>query len=909
MSAGSAQNVEVEHFLRDIERRGSRLHCAAIGQDDTRTHDDVTLLYRQSHLDWRHRDPGGVSQSSTHKDPSAAVAKVQNVASFQRHVRMGFMTVPVSQDLLPCSSAMVPRSRSCHLAGTGDLENKPPAGPTPGLTPTRQPPAKPKRHPSTRLSSNSHTAAPACAQVPVRPADKRSGAPVKKCEAVDVSARKVPPVKPKRNPNTQLSLDSPSAWLAAPSANEPHSLQESQGREEGDSEEPVYIEMVGRSVLRRAVAARSSSSSESDLSEVIYEEMKYPLPEEPEVQPLPPKQYKPGKPVRSSSCCSKATVGVSMCHSSCLPSSSSSTPVPYPVSSCPQPLCAPTLFLIQGIKLPTESADKIPAPFPNLLQHWPPLLAFPQPAAASSGVVIQQRAASAKLGAVSTQTYAGLAPPPYCSSSSSSSTTAVASSTTKLPVLQHGHKESTGSAGAHEDKVRMNGLGVHVGPGPGLQARSHSTPLPPTSQCFHYQHCHPQASHCHQSHRAEKDLVVSHNVKLSCHTMSSTGGSKEGRFARREWDREQEVGVYSAAPSLCTSSALAGSCVTLSPDPPCNPALSAVQRPSSRPLLYCSHTPQQLPYGLLTYQAPLPVSSMLWTYPSSGLKRPPAYQSLRGTAPHLLHSEGRSFSGRSSIPRSGSTAAPPQLGTGSLSREGSVCEAAVDEGPCWSTHRKVSLSHGSRDSERDDGSAGTHVRNKGEQEPGTSGGQSGIPVWCGGVGTEGTVQSSGPQASGHSRLHLPCQTFPSCHWNGELGRLGRPASTSGVRQGSSSVQRQSSLPRGILSQPQLPSPPTCSIPQLQLQLHYQHLAQGAQWQSEASAGTSPHFQRDGKLLEVIERKRCLCKEIKAQRHPERSLYKQDSMPILPSWARTPDATRAATLPCQRQQTVVWDTAI
>ncbi|XP_026580912.1 neuronal tyrosine-phosphorylated phosphoinositide-3-kinase adapter 1-like [Pseudonaja textilis] len=68
-------------------------------------------------------------------------------------------------------------------------------------------------------------------------------------------------------------------------------------------------------------------------------------------------------------------------------------------------------------------------------------------------------------------------------------------------------------------------------------------------------------------------------------------------------------------------------------------------------------------------------------------------------------------------------------------------------------------------------------------------------------------------------------------------------------------------------------------------------------------------QRDGKLLEVIERKRCVCKEIKARHRPERSLYKQESMPVLPSWRRSTESRKSGTPPCRRQQTVLWDTAI
>lgn len=68
-------------------------------------------------------------------------------------------------------------------------------------------------------------------------------------------------------------------------------------------------------------------------------------------------------------------------------------------------------------------------------------------------------------------------------------------------------------------------------------------------------------------------------------------------------------------------------------------------------------------------------------------------------------------------------------------------------------------------------------------------------------------------------------------------------------------------------------------------------------------------ERDGKLLEVIERKRCVCKEIKARHRPERGLCKQESMPILPSWRRGPEPRKSGTPPCRRQHTVLWDTAI
>ncbi|KAG7464585.1 hypothetical protein MATL_G00167170 [Megalops atlanticus] len=743
-----------------------------------------------------------------------------------------------------------------------------------------------------------------------------------------MSGRKVPPLKPKRSPNTHLSFDPRPPRVPPPATPLPRPSQESGAGEEDGEEEPVYIEMVGRAFSRQdtqsatphPATAATTPDSDSDESEAIYEEMKYPLPEESEPRHrLPQKQDKPGAskpakpghgtaphPVSSSSLphqpsSSKPKATVSISHSSPLPSSSSSTPVPQPLASGPQPPRAPTPFLLPGSKGHAEPSNKIPAPFPNLLQHRPPLLAFPQPAAASSGVSVQHKAASAKLGTVSTQASSNTP----ASSSSTSSTSAPSAS--KLPVLQLGPKEASGSAGGQQEKHLGELKDSLLGPAPGLRARSHSTPLPPSSQSsshyahYHHHHPHHHPSHYHHYRKAEKELPTSHSMKLGpqasaqaqTQTQSGGGAAKEGK-----------------------------------------------SRPSSRPLLYRSHTPHPLSHGLPAYQPPPPDSPMLWTYPSVGLKRPPAYDSLRGAQLHSPHPQIAALTGGGGIPKSSSVPAPPQQGkaggrgdTGSLSRDGSGGGASMDEGPYWPMQRKLSFSHGFRETEKEESSrvwnGSTDALPRGDREDrGLSGpgGVSGIPVRSAGgggggsgEGTGGTGPSASMRALGRSGLPLPCQTFPACHRNGELGRLGRSASTSGVRQGSSNVQRQCSLPRDALSQAQTPCTPTLSHQQqlqqqLHLQLQYQHLAQLSQCQPPATGGTTStqaqaQTQRDGKLLEVIERKRCLCKEIKAHRRPERSLCKQDSMPILPSWRRTPEPRKTGTPPCQRQQAVVWDTAI
>lgn len=71
----------------------------------------------------------------------------------------------------------------------------------------------------------------------------------------------------------------------------------------------------------------------------------------------------------------------------------------------------------------------------------------------------------------------------------------------------------------------------------------------------------------------------------------------------------------------------------------------------------------------------------------------------------------------------------------------------------------------------------------------------------------------------------------------------------------------------------------------------------------------PWFHGDHTMLEMIEKKRCLCKEIKARQKTEKGLCKQDSMPILPSWKKNAGAKKYSPPPYSKQQTVFWDTAI
>ncbi|TKS83903.1 Neuronal tyrosine-phosphorylated phosphoinositide-3-kinase adapter 1 [Collichthys lucidus] len=819
-----------------------------------------------------------IVNSSSQNDPSATVGKVRDLASFRRHFRMGFMTMPASQDLSPhsCASAMAPRSQSCHAVGAGDtsLENGDYSD-TQSQHGGRCPPAKPKRHPSTRLSSSSadgrglpETPPPASSHSQSKHSDKKNA--MKKSDSGEIGAKKVPPLKPKRSPSTQLSFDPLPPRVPHSATSLPFQATDSQIQTEDGDDEPVYIEMVGQVFTRDSQTATphpvtpvaTTPDSDSDQSEAIYEEMKYPLQEDRESQRhLPTKHEKlrnskhfhvtPSssssssslpRPSSSSPSYSKPKATVSISHSSPLPSSASSTPVPQVLSASPHTPRAPTPYLLQGNKSESESNTKIPAPFPNLLQHRPPLLAFPQPAAASSGVGVQNKAsASAKMG---TQT-----------SSATTQASTSSSSSSNVPASLSSKESSEGGATKQDKHSRESQLG----PAPGLRARSHSTPLPPSSKStspFSHHHHHPHHRPSHYHHYRKPDRGDS-PVPNKSSSQTSTVQTQTSNHAHT------------------TSSQTSQSSTSSTPTP-----LSSSQRPHSRPHLR-SHTP----HGLPAYKPPSSDSPLLWTYPSGGFRRPPAYESLRGS------SQTPSLQQPSSLTGVGEGACKSNGGSASLqSKVGfmpwdSSASLAADEGSYWPMQRKLSFSHGSRETEKDEGrawngSADALLRmDKEDLGMGSRGGHSGIPVHFGGATSRalghseslaGVDSSPGFRALPRVGLPLPCQTFPACR-NGEVGRLGRSSSAAGVRQvGGGDVQRQSSLPaREALNQ----------------------------------------TQRDGKLLEVIERKRCLCKEIKAHRRPDKSLCKQDSMPILPSWRRTPEPRKTGTPPCQRPQAVVWDTAI
>ncbi|XP_075421071.1 neuronal tyrosine-phosphorylated phosphoinositide-3-kinase adapter 1 isoform X1 [Tenrec ecaudatus] len=845
----------------------------------------MNLLYRKTKLEWRqHKEEEAKRSSSKEVGPAGPAGpgttssgpgvRVRDIASLRRSLRMGFMTMPASQEHTPhpCRSAMAPRSLSCHSVGSMDSVGGGSGDGRRGLTEdssARRPPAKPRRHPSTKLSM-----AGSGAETP----SSKKAASQKPAPESRESSRKVPPQKPRRSPNTQLSVSFDESCPQAPSSragNLPLQRLNRGSRGAGDldtgaqEEEPVYIEMVG-DVFRGGGRSGgclagpplagggptppAGPDSDSEESEAIYEEMKYPLPEE----------AGEGRP------------------SGAHPVTAASLPHQPPHVLQPHAQRRPASAL-PGRRdgTPTKTTPcEIPPPFPNLLQHRPPLLAFPQAKSASR---------------------------------------VPGDGVSRLPVLCHS-KEPGGSALAPQVPAReretpppppLPPAANLLLLGPSGRARSHSTPLPPQGSGqprgerelpnSHSMIC-PRVAGAPAAPSAPaallpgppKDKAVSYTmvysaVKVTTHSVLPVGPP----LGAGEPKTEKEISVLHGM--LCTSSR--------PPVPGKSSPHSGAMGAAAGVLHHraCLAPPHSLPDPTAGSLAPL------WTYPASaaGLKRPPAYESLKAGgvlnkgcgvgAPSPMvkiqlqeqGADGGAFA-RISCAHVIASAGTPE--------EDEEEMGATTFGASWALQRKV-LYGGRKAKELDTEAESARAWNGSAEGPGKVEREdrglaaSGIPVRSQGAeGLLARIHHGGDRGGSRTALPIPCQTFPACHRNGDVTggyRLGRSASTSGVRQAALHTPRPCSQPRDAPSQ----TPPALPLP-LPLPLPPQ-----------------PAHERDGKLLEVIERKRCVCKEIKARHRPDRGLCKQESMPILPSWRRGPEPRKSGTPPCRRQHTVLWDTAI
>ncbi|XP_066565798.1 neuronal tyrosine-phosphorylated phosphoinositide-3-kinase adapter 2 [Amia ocellicauda] len=320
-------------FFQYVEDSGLRAYdglviqnASDIARENDRVRNETNLAYLQEKSEKKRR------QEEAIKRIGEDVARGTDSSYVGKHFRMGFMTMPAPQDRLPhpCGTGFSVRSQSLHSVGGGDEDS---------ANSRKQPPPKPKRDPNTKLSISSETV--------------NTGTTCKAGKDLDASSKprpyseeykKIPPPKPKRNPNTQLSTSFDESYIRnhgtkKSSKKETSSSQTHSPARDTDEDEPVYIEMVGNIL-------RDFKRDDDDQSEAVYEEMKYPIFDD----------------------LGQDSKWPSICNSDHL--------------SCSSPCATPTVPDLEPTKSSMMSTAKgalcdIPAPFPNLLSHRPPLLVFP----------------------------------------------------------------------------------------------------------------------------------------------------------------------------------------------------------------------------------------------------------------------------------------------------------------------------------------------------------------------------------------------------------------------------------------------------------------------------------------------------------------------------------------------------
>ncbi|XP_042163808.1 serine/arginine repetitive matrix protein 2-like [Oncorhynchus tshawytscha] len=249
---------------------------------------------------------------------------------------MGSMTMPAPPQLA-CEPGFAVCSQSLHSVGSNGGGEEEVGSPTS----RKQPPPKPRRDPATKLSISSETVEHSPTLV-CRGCRANPDAP----QGCGEDCKRIPPPKPRRNPKTQLStsfddscirkhIGSKSHSPSAECERNPSPPSDESPSHHSDSDEPVYIEMGASVGGGRHIVAPKSEDEEP--GESVYEEMKYPLLDDMDYCWDPPG-----------------------CRSACPPPALLD---PEPLHRCSTPRNIPLC--------------DIPAPFPNLLTHRPPLLVFP----------------------------------------------------------------------------------------------------------------------------------------------------------------------------------------------------------------------------------------------------------------------------------------------------------------------------------------------------------------------------------------------------------------------------------------------------------------------------------------------------------------------------------------------------
>uniref|UniRef100_A0A8C3GLI8 Myosin XVI n=1 Tax=Cairina moschata TaxID=8855 RepID=A0A8C3GLI8_CAIMO len=349
MSIKQQEVTSIKSFLQNVEDMGLKTYDALviqnasdIARENDRIRNEMNAAYHREKL-----EGGKVSEDSF------AGCRTP------KHFHSSSVPVPMAVDGLVHSAAGSSiRSPSLHSVFSMEDSSSLPS-------PRKQPPPKPKRDPNTRLSA-SYEAVSACLSA----ASKETASEVltrPRPHSDDYSTmKKIPPRKPKRSPNTKLSgsyeeipgqkprdvkqanivtksggYDTVTVQRAVSADGPQHGVLSLYMSQEEEENEPVYIEMVGNAMKSSSAEAESPEQGES-----VYEEMKYFLPEEgsnsngiiPVATGSPPLMFE-----------SKKNVHVE----------------------------AGTLDENSQAAVNYKDSCDIPAPFPNLLPHRPPLLVFP----------------------------------------------------------------------------------------------------------------------------------------------------------------------------------------------------------------------------------------------------------------------------------------------------------------------------------------------------------------------------------------------------------------------------------------------------------------------------------------------------------------------------------------------------
>uniref|UniRef100_A0A8C3G4F8 Neuronal tyrosine-phosphorylated phosphoinositide-3-kinase adaptor 2 n=1 Tax=Cyclopterus lumpus TaxID=8103 RepID=A0A8C3G4F8_CYCLU len=324
----SSKEEETLRFFQYVEENGLRAYNGLVAQNLDHARNERNRTFLQEKNDKKRKQEECVCVWG-------GGGGGEDIETEGKHLCMGSITMPDPQERMPmphphalaCGQGFSVRSQSLHSVGGGNSGG---GGEEEVGSPTsrKQPPPKPRRDPATKLSMSSEA-------VDHSPTSTCRGE--RSAQGCSEDCRRVPPPKPKRNPNTQLSVSFDESYIKShvgggvcPS----RALHHVTSPYEHDCEdEPVYIEMGGIDVGPR----EPLKSEDEEPGESVYEEMKYPALDDMEYRTDP--------------------VG---CRSAC------PTPAPYdpePLSRCSTPRNIPLC--------------DIPAPFPNLLTHRPPLLVFP----------------------------------------------------------------------------------------------------------------------------------------------------------------------------------------------------------------------------------------------------------------------------------------------------------------------------------------------------------------------------------------------------------------------------------------------------------------------------------------------------------------------------------------------------